>query len=421
MEYDVALSFAGEDRKYVEAVAVELKNAGVRVFYDNFEIANLWGKDLYTHLQDVYQNQAKYTVIFISKHYAKKLWTNHERKMAQARAFKESREYILPARFDDTEIEGIPDTTGYIDLRNLSPEAFCNLICIKLDKPLTKKHEPIDPYRLKGIVLANQYQLEEYIGGGGSGAVYRAIHKTTNQIFAIKILKPDIFNRNPFYVPMFEQEVVAAQKISHPNVVKIFDYNVQDDIYFIVMELLEGQTLDVKMANENIEIGFVKNAFRQICNALIAAHSRNIVHLDIKPSNIFILSRPQHGTFVKVFDFGIAKILLDENGIEVEIFAGTPQYCSPEHFGGKLTKQTDIYGLGGLLYNMLTGESPSTTEAIYAKMSPNIESPPLTSITKYRPELPKDLDFVIQKALSKTPLERQKSVKQLFEEFEQAF
>jgi hypothetical protein len=120
MEYDVALSFAGEDRKYVEAVAHELKKLDVRVFYDNFETVNLWGKDLYTHLQDVYQKQAKYTVIFISEHYARKLWTNHERKMAQARAFAESREYILPAKFDDTEIEGIPQTIGYIDLKGYS-------------------------------------------------------------------------------------------------------------------------------------------------------------------------------------------------------------------------------------------------------------------------------------------------------------
>jgi formylglycine-generating enzyme required for sulfatase activity len=132
MEYDVALSFAGEDREYVEAVALELKSLGVRVFYDKFETANLWGKDLYTHLQNVYQKQAKYTVIFISEHYAKKLWTNHERKMAQARAFTESREYILPAKFDDTEIEGIVSTTGYIDLRQYIPQEFSNLIYQKL-------------------------------------------------------------------------------------------------------------------------------------------------------------------------------------------------------------------------------------------------------------------------------------------------
>lgn len=133
MKYDVALSFAGEDRKYVEAVANKLKKLTVRVFYDNFETENLWGKDLYTHLQNVYQKEAKYTIIFISKYYAKKLWTNHERKVAQARAFEEASEYILPARFDDTEIEGITQTTAYINLNQISPEDFAQLIKNKLD------------------------------------------------------------------------------------------------------------------------------------------------------------------------------------------------------------------------------------------------------------------------------------------------
>lgn len=153
MDYDVALSFAGEDRKYVEEVAHELRRLDVRVFYDKFETTNLWGKDLYTHLQNVYQKQAKYTVIFISGHYAKKLWTNHERKMAQARAFTESREYILPARFDDTEIEGIPSTTGYIDLRQYSPQEFSTLIYEKLK--LTDSE--------KSTLDSNKFQLNDEI------------------------------------------------------------------------------------------------------------------------------------------------------------------------------------------------------------------------------------------------------------------
>lgn len=144
MKYDVALSFAGEDREYVEEVATELKQQGVRVFYDKFETINLWGKDLYAHLQNVYQNQAKFTIIFISKHYAKKNWTNHERKMTQARAFEESREYILPVRFDDTEIEGITGTTGYIDLRKISPKEFCSLICEKIEFEPSEQIEKIE-------------------------------------------------------------------------------------------------------------------------------------------------------------------------------------------------------------------------------------------------------------------------------------
>src|SRR5205814_9278200 len=115
-KYDVCLSFAGEDRKYVKQVASALTEKGIRVFYDEYERAELWGKDLYTHLDDIYQNSARYCVLFASKNYARKLWTSHELQSAQARAFKENKEYILPARFDNTVIPGLRDTVGYINL-----------------------------------------------------------------------------------------------------------------------------------------------------------------------------------------------------------------------------------------------------------------------------------------------------------------
>jgi hypothetical protein len=131
-QYDVALSFAGEDREYVEQVAESLRTLGVRVFYDAYEEATLWGKDLYVHLREVYQSRSRFTVMFISKHYAAKLWTSHERQSAQARAFGESREYILPARFDDSEVPGLPPTIGYVDIRKKTPSELCTLIVEKL-------------------------------------------------------------------------------------------------------------------------------------------------------------------------------------------------------------------------------------------------------------------------------------------------
>lgn len=133
-EYDVALSFAGENRDYVEEVAKMLKKRKIKVFYDLFEEANLWGKNLYEYLSEIYQNKAYYTVIFISKFYNKKLWTNHERVAMQARAFKEHREYILPARFDDTEIPGILNTVGYINLVDRTPVELAGLIDAKVKR-----------------------------------------------------------------------------------------------------------------------------------------------------------------------------------------------------------------------------------------------------------------------------------------------
>jgi len=133
-KYHVALSFAGEDRRYVEKVAKQLASKGVDVFYDKFEEASLWGKNLYTYLRDIYENKALFTVMFVSEDYKNKLWTNHERESAQARAISESSEYILPAFFDETvEVPGLLKTTGHISLNDKSPEQLSELIVAKLE------------------------------------------------------------------------------------------------------------------------------------------------------------------------------------------------------------------------------------------------------------------------------------------------
>ncbi len=149
-KYHIALSFAGEDRTYVEAVAVKLRSAGVDVFYDKFEEEDLWGKDLYEHLSTIYKDQALYTVMFVSDDYINKSWGSHERKSAQARAFTESREYILPALFDVTvEVPGLLKTTGYIDLSKKSPEELAELIIKKLNK--------------SGVELDNQFSYSDEV------------------------------------------------------------------------------------------------------------------------------------------------------------------------------------------------------------------------------------------------------------------
>jgi hypothetical protein len=132
VRYDVALSFAGEDRGYVDEVAKSLAAKGIRVFYDQFEQVELWGKDLVAHLLDIYQNRARFCVIFVSQQYVEKPWPNHERRGAQARALYSQGEYLLPARFDDSVLPGLPSTTGYVDLRKLSPQEFAEIISKKI-------------------------------------------------------------------------------------------------------------------------------------------------------------------------------------------------------------------------------------------------------------------------------------------------
>lgn len=132
--YDVALSFAGEDRQYVRSVANSLKSSGIAVFYDEFEAVELWGKDLVAHLQSIYQEKARFCVIFVSRHYLEKPWPRHERRSAQARQLVANEEYLLPARFDDSELPGLPPTIGYVDLRNISPEDLAQMIRRKLGR-----------------------------------------------------------------------------------------------------------------------------------------------------------------------------------------------------------------------------------------------------------------------------------------------
>ncbi|MFF3951542.1 toll/interleukin-1 receptor domain-containing protein [Streptomyces sp. NPDC001902] len=147
-EYDVCLSFAGEQRQYVQGVADGLRKSGVRVFYDDYEKANLWGKDLYEHLDYIYGRAARYCVLFASADYEKKVWTNHERRSAQARALGENREYVLPVRFDDTEIPGLRPTIGFVDASTLEPEELADLVRKKLGPRVRSNFFPPNPDRL---------------------------------------------------------------------------------------------------------------------------------------------------------------------------------------------------------------------------------------------------------------------------------
>jgi hypothetical protein len=137
LEFDIALSFAGEDRSWAEKLATLLKSQGVRVFYDEFFQATLWGKNLYQHLQQIYREKARYCIVFVSEAYVRKSWTKHELEQVQARSFGEDREYILPLRLDDSVLPGVNVTIGYNDLRQTSVERVAQLALEKLGMELT--------------------------------------------------------------------------------------------------------------------------------------------------------------------------------------------------------------------------------------------------------------------------------------------
>lgn len=169
-KYDITLSFAGEDREYVESVAKTLLENNVKVFYDKFEEAELWGKDLGIHFEFVYRRSAKYCIPFISINYEKKIWTNYEIRNAISRAIETKEDYILPARFDDTQIEGLRTTIGYIDLRKYTPEQFASIILQKLKKgdniPVIQKET--EQKKVANIFLSQNILFSEFQGVYGA-------------------------------------------------------------------------------------------------------------------------------------------------------------------------------------------------------------------------------------------------------------
>lgn len=157
LNYDIAVSFAGEDRALVEEFAGSLRKKGVRIFYDNFEQATLWGKDLYQHLQSIYKDKARFCIIFVSEHYAKKNWTLHELQQAQARSFQQDVEYILPVRIDETELPGINPTIGYVDLRHVDLDKLVELTLEKIGHRAT-------PIARRTLPDGREVELVEYNG-----------------------------------------------------------------------------------------------------------------------------------------------------------------------------------------------------------------------------------------------------------------
>jgi serine/threonine protein kinase len=290
---------------------------------------------------------------------------------------------------------------------------------------LSEESPTKDPYYREGLILLNKFRVERYINEGGMGAVYSAVDLETNELFAVKFLKPDLLAADPRYLEFFEKEVSVVQKFDHSNIVKIFGFGkTEDRIPFMIMEWLEGETLDDILDDtakrEKLDVDRISNIFEQVCNAISYAHGNNVLHLDIKPANIFLTENNGTKDVVKVIDFGLSRIISSDSGTTATRFAGTFMYCSPEHFWGKLSFQSDIYSLGITLYCLLNGKPSVGKNYIAAKQNPLHEIPALPSIAKTNTHLPSAIDEVIRKATRQKASERQNSVMQFWEDFREA-
>ena len=254
---------------------------------------------------------------------------------------------------------------------------------------------------LVGRVLAARYRLMRVLGKGGMGVVYEAVQLALGRRVAVKVL----FDRDARALARFRQEALAAASILHPNVVSVTDFDAggEGGPPFIAMELLSGRSLARLLAVEKpFSVGRAVAIAAQMLEGLGAAHAAGIVHRDVKPGNVFLVDLPGGHLLVKVLDFGIAKLLEDENRIRTTTgsFLGTPAYVAPEQFvGGKdIDARTDIHAVGLCLYEMLTGERAfrgdgrvDVATKILRTEAPRIE----------RPDVPGELADVVARALAK--------------------
>ncbi|HSS20191.1 MAG TPA: serine/threonine-protein kinase [Pyrinomonadaceae bacterium] len=252
----------------------------------------------------------------------------------------------------------------------------------------------------------------KYVGAGGMGAVFYAMSPLKGPL-AVKILKPDIVAKFPQYAELFSREIAAVRSLVHPNIVRfVGDGKMIAGIPFLVVDWLEGETLDQHLGS-NLPPRKVLSLFEQIGAALAFAHRQKIIHLDIKPENIFLVpNKHGAGESVKVIDFGLSRILSTYSGTTVTRFAGSLHYCSPEHFGGKVSPRSDIFSLGVLLHHMLTGLLPIGASYIAAKQGGG-ELPKLPRLVGLESTISDALEQVTEQATRRDPDERYQSVEEL--------
>lgn len=279
----------------------------------------------------------------------------------------------------------------------------------------------------EGNVIRGKYRILSKVGQGGMGAVYKASHVTFEELRAIKVMNPELLG-DALFVKRFKQEAVIARKLDHPNAVRVDDIDESEDgLPFMVMEFIEGRSLkDLIEQQGPLPAQRVCSIIQQVASALNAAHGLGMVHRDIKPANIVLIQTP-NGEQAKVLDFGIAKIKESRSGDSgmtltgTGIVIGTPQYMSPEQALGKrgdqLDGRSDLYSLGVVMYQMLTGELPFKTDTTMQLLLAHINTPP-RPVLEAKPALniPPALALVVMRCLEKDPAARPQTGDALIQE-----
>jgi eukaryotic-like serine/threonine-protein kinase len=280
---------------------------------------------------------------------------------------------------------------------------------------------------LLGSIIKDRYKLVQLLGRGSMGAVYRAKTKGSASEVAIKVLHTHLAN-NRESLKRFHHEAKASSRLRHPHIVSIYDVGViPNGQPYIAMELLKGRNLG-QFLKERRQLG-AREALpiiRQVCEALSEAHSHGVVHRDIKPANIMLMNRFGQEHYVVVVDFGIAKVIQrvsDVDSTTPGLIFGSPAYMSPERFRGKGGDfRSDIYSLGIIMFQMLTGAPPFRSGDLYSLMNEHVNLPPpsVRSLLGDQCDIPQILEDTIARALAKRPEDRQENMRQLLTQINQS-
>lgn len=278
-----------------------------------------------------------------------------------------------------------------------------------------------------GRVINDRFKIVSLIARGGMGKVYRAEQASLGRVCALKVLNPTRTGEaDPEFSKRFFLEASIASRLTHPNTVTIFDYGcTPDDVYFIAMEHLEGRTLHRVLRDDGpLPEQRAVHVTRQVCRALREAHALGVIHRDLKPANIFLIDHPDEPDFVKVLDFGLVKRV--EGNVEEltqsGLFMGSPKYMSPEQVRGeRVDVRTDVYSLGVLLYEMVTGkvpfDRPSSVNILMAHVK---EAPPPLAQANAQVKVSTEFERIIFTCLAKNPADRFASLDELLLALKQA-
>ncbi|MBE0696970.1 MAG: serine/threonine protein kinase [Anaerolineaceae bacterium] len=252
-----------------------------------------------------------------------------------------------------------------------------------------------------GQTLGGRYRIEERLGQGGMSAVYKATDPNLRRVVAIKMIHSHL-SSNPDFVRRFEEEAAAVAQLRHPNIIQVYDFNHDDETYYMVLEFVPGETLQDRLRRLNdqkrrMPVNEAANYIAQVGDAIQYAHERGMIHRDIKPANIML---DIYGKAI-LMDFGIAKIVGGQLHTATGAVVGTAMYMSPEQIvGERVDERSDLYSLGVTLFETLSGRPPFEADSAMTLMMMHMNDP-APSIRDLQPEVPNDLALVVEKSLEK--------------------